>query len=175
MKPGLEPVDYLNFCHLFRDRDGLWVLGVPQQRRKDRRLFSPFLKNFAQGFKYIQEYTGFIPPSILAIFLLGFFWRKATASGALAATLLSIPLSAWFKYQLPEMPFLNRMGYVFWLCLLAQVVIKHGRIAQPGKRPGLPAGEQLVPGLAHLDCRPGCYYVPGADDLHAFLVVIVIE
>jgi SSS family solute:Na+ symporter len=86
-------------------------------------VISPLLKNFGQGFKYIQEYTGFISPGILAIFLLGFFWRKATANGALAATLLSIPLSAWFKYQFPEMPFLNRMGYVFWLCLLAQVVI----------------------------------------------------
>lgn len=86
-------------------------------------VISPLLKNFGQGFKYIQEYTGFISPGILTIFLLGFFWRKATANGALAATLLSIPLSAWIKYQWPETPFLNRMGMVFWMCLVAQVVV----------------------------------------------------
>jgi SSS family solute:Na+ symporter len=84
---------------------------------------SPLLKNFGQGFKYIQEYTGFISPGILAIFLLGFFWRKATANGALLATVLSIPLSAFFKYQFPEMPFLNRMGYVFWICVILQIIV----------------------------------------------------
>jgi len=86
-------------------------------------LLSPLLKNFGQGFKYIQEYTGFISPGILCIFLLGFFWKKATANGALVATLLSIPLSGWFKYQWPEMPFLNRMGFVFWVCVVAQVLV----------------------------------------------------
>ena len=84
---------------------------------------SPFLKNFGQGFEYIQEYTGFISPGILAIFLLGFFWKKATTQGALVAAMLSIPLSALFKYQMPEMPFLNRMGTVFWICVAFHVAI----------------------------------------------------
>jgi SSS family solute:Na+ symporter len=86
-------------------------------------LISPLLKNFGQGFEYIQEYTGFISPGILCIFLLGFFWKKASTGGALAAAILSIPLSAFFKYQFPEMPFLNRMGLVFWICVVAHVVI----------------------------------------------------
>ncbi len=84
---------------------------------------SPLLKNLGQGFQYIQEYTGFISPGILAIFLLGFFWKKATANGALAATVLSIPLSALLKVQAPDMPFLNRMGTVFWICALVTIVI----------------------------------------------------
>ncbi|MFC0186312.1 solute:Na+ symporter, SSS family [Pseudarcicella hirudinis] len=84
---------------------------------------SPFLKNLGQGFEYIQEYTGFISPGILAIFLLGFFWKKAASQGALVAAVLSIPLSAFFKYQFPEMPFLNRMGLVFWICATAHVLI----------------------------------------------------
>lgn len=88
-------------------------------------VLSPLLRNFGQGFEYIQEYTGFISPGILAIFLLGFFWKKATANGALAAALLSIPLSAFLKYTFPEMPFLNRMGTVFWICVLVQVVISY--------------------------------------------------
>ncbi len=84
---------------------------------------SPLLKNFGQGFEYIQEYTGFISPGILAIFLLGFFWKKATANGALVSAMLSIPLSALFKYQIPDMPFLNRMGTVFWICVAVHVLI----------------------------------------------------
>ncbi|WP_026998096.1 sodium/sugar symporter [Flectobacillus major] len=84
---------------------------------------SPLLKNLGQGFQYIQEYTGFISPGILAIFLLGFFWKKATANGALAATVLSIPLSALLKVQIPDMPFLNRMGTVFWICAVVVVLI----------------------------------------------------
>jgi SSS family solute:Na+ symporter len=84
---------------------------------------SPFLKNFGQGFEYIQEYTGFISPGILAIFLLGFFWKKATANGALVAALLSIPLSTLFKFQMPDMPFLNRMGVVFWICATVHILI----------------------------------------------------
>ncbi len=86
-------------------------------------LISPFLKNFGQGFEYIQEYTGFISPGILCIFLLGMFWKRATTNGALAAAMLSIPLSALLKIQVPTMPFLNRMGTVFWICVVVQVTI----------------------------------------------------
>lgn len=84
---------------------------------------SPLLKSFGQGFEYIQEYTGFISPGILCIFLLGMFWKKATTNGALAAALLSIPLSAFLKFNAPGIPFLNRMGLVFWACVATQVVI----------------------------------------------------
>ncbi|GAB3897439.1 sodium/sugar symporter [Spirosoma agri] len=86
-------------------------------------VISPFLKNFGQGFEYIQEYTGFISPGILCIFLLGMFWKRASSNGALAAAVISIPLSTLFKYQLPDMPFLNRMGTVFWICVAVHVTI----------------------------------------------------
>ncbi|GAB3974228.1 sodium/sugar symporter [Spirosoma terrae] len=86
-------------------------------------VISPFLKNFGQGFEYIQEYTGFISPGILCIFLLGMFWKKATTNGALAAALLSIPLSTYLKFNAPDIPFLNRMGMVFWACVLVEVTI----------------------------------------------------
>ncbi len=33
------------------------------------------------GFQYIQEYTGFVSPGIFAMFILGFFWKKATSNG----------------------------------------------------------------------------------------------
>lgn len=86
-------------------------------------IVSPMLANFGQAFEYIQVYTGYISPGILCIFLLGFFWKKATSQGALVAVILSLVLSALINYQFPEYPFLNRMGVVFWICSLVHVVI----------------------------------------------------
>jgi SSS family solute:Na+ symporter len=78
---------------------------------------APALKSFGQGFNYIQEFTGFVTPGILAMFLMGFFWKRANSNGALAATLISIPLSALLKYTIPSLPFINRMGWVFLACV----------------------------------------------------------
>jgi len=86
-------------------------------------LVSPLLRNFGQAFEYIQVYTGYISPGILSIFLLGFFWKKATANGALTAAILSVALSAFIEYQFPAFPFLNRMGVVFWICSLVHITI----------------------------------------------------
>ena len=84
---------------------------------------SPMLANFGQAFEYIQVYTGYISPGILSIFLLGFFWKKATANGALVAVILSLALSAFINFQFPEYPFMNRMGVVFWICSLVHILI----------------------------------------------------
>jgi len=86
-------------------------------------IVSPLLANFGQAFEYIQVYTGYISPGILSIFLLGFFWKKATANGALTAAILSIALSAVIANLYPEFPFLNRMGVVFWICSSVHVII----------------------------------------------------
>ena len=97
------------------------------------------------GFEYIQEYTGFVSPGIFAMFILGFFWKKATSSAALFATIGGFLLSVLFKF-LPgmadlsflapfgfavqpapgapyEIPFLDRMGFVFVFCVLGMVLI----------------------------------------------------
>ncbi len=84
---------------------------------------SPLLANFGQAFEFIQVYTGYISPGILSIFLLGFFWKKATANGALTATILSLVLSALIANQFPNFPFLNRMGVVFWICSVVHIAI----------------------------------------------------
>lgn len=43
----------------------------------------PLLGSFDQAFQYIQEFTGFFTPGICVIFLLGLFWKRASAAGAL--------------------------------------------------------------------------------------------
>jgi len=78
-------------------------------------LLAPLLQDLGQVFQYIQEYTGFISPGVLAVFLFGIFWKRASANSALVAIALSIPLSAFLAYALPEMPFLIRMAACFTL------------------------------------------------------------
>ncbi|WP_207434140.1 sodium/sugar symporter [Sabulibacter ruber] len=84
---------------------------------------APVLRNLDQAFQYIQEYTGFISPGVFAIFALGFFWKRTTASAALVAAVLTIPLSTFLKFQFPEIPFLDRMGIVFLVCVFLMVLI----------------------------------------------------
>ena len=83
----------------------------------------PLLGGFEQAFQYIQEFTGFFTPGICAIFILGVFWPATTASGALVAAIGSFVLSILFRYLAPEIPFMDRVGYVFLLCTGLAMVI----------------------------------------------------
>ncbi|MBB2146864.1 sodium/solute symporter [Pedobacter sp. LMG 31464] len=96
------------------------------------------------GFQYIQEYTGFVSPGIFAMFILGFFWKRTTSAAALFATIGGFGLSLLLKF-LPlwtdlsflsgmgfsvkntagiyEIPFIDRMGFVFLFCVLGMVLI----------------------------------------------------
>ena len=47
-------------------------------------------------FQAIQEYTGFVAPGIVAVFLLGFFWKRANTTGAFALLVSSVVLSFLF-------------------------------------------------------------------------------
>jgi SSS family solute:Na+ symporter len=102
------------------------------------------------GFQYIQEYTGFVSPGILAMFLLGFFWKRTTSGAAMFATfgglagsivLKFLPTMMDLSFLAPigfskanaagvyEIPFLDRMFIVFWVVVAGMVVIS--KLAQP--------------------------------------------
>jgi SSS family solute:Na+ symporter len=77
----------------------------------------PLLGRFDQAFQYIQEFTGFFTPGICVIFLLGMFWERCTARGALTAAIGSAVLSVALKMAWPSLPFMDRVGLVFLACL----------------------------------------------------------
>ncbi|PVM87391.1 sodium/sugar symporter [Caulobacter endophyticus] len=83
----------------------------------------PLLGAADQVFQLIQEYTGFFTPGIVVIFMLGLFWKRATTASALVATAGSVILSLALKFALPDMPFMNRVGLVFVLALVAAVIV----------------------------------------------------
>ncbi len=96
------------------------------------------------GFQYIQEYTGFVSPGIFAMFILGFFWKKTTSNAALFATIGGFVMSVLFKISpnyidlqflsslgfsvqnaqgVYEIPFIDRMGFVFLICIVLMYFI----------------------------------------------------
>lgn len=93
-------------------------------------LVTPALRSLDQAYQFIQEYVGFISPGVLAIFLLGFFWKPTTAAAAMAGALLTIPISTvlkflpvWTNGSFPNLPFLNRMEIDFVLIVLVMVIV----------------------------------------------------
>jgi solute:Na+ symporter, SSS family len=103
------------------------------------------------GFEFIQKYTGYISPAIFPVFLLGFFWKKATSKAAIAGITGGVLLAILFDKFLPalagnqtflytayptgtgayEIPFLIQMGWVFFftsiLIIIVSLLDKKGR------------------------------------------------
>jgi len=74
-------------------------------------ILAPMLGNIPQMFQYIQEYTGLVSPGILAIFLVGLFWKKANNKGAIIGVLSSIVVALALKSPLVNLPWMDQMMY----------------------------------------------------------------
>jgi len=106
-------------------------------------IVAPSLKTLDQAYQFIQEYSGFFSPGVLAIFLLGMFWKKTTAAAGLAGALLTVPISTvlkflpdWTNGAFPNYPFLDRMTIAFFAIVIIMVTIS---LAKPK-----PAGDTHV-------------------------------
>ena len=77
----------------------------------------PIMGGADQAFQVIQEYSGFVYPGIVVIFGLGLLWKRASGTAAVVAAIGTFFFSILFKFMLPDVPFLLRMGYVF-ACLI---------------------------------------------------------
>ena len=92
-------------------------------------IIAPQLGSLGQVFIFIQEYTGVVSPGILAVFLMGLFYKKATNNGAIWGAILSIPIAMYFKVApkgwsdasiFVELPFMHQMGYT---CIATLAII----------------------------------------------------
>jgi SSS family solute:Na+ symporter len=93
-------------------------------------LVAPALRTLDQAYQFIQEYVGFISPGVLAIFLMGLFWKRATSAAALTGALLTIPLSTLLKFlpsltdgRFPDFPFLDRMTITFVIIVVIMLAM----------------------------------------------------
>jgi solute:Na+ symporter, SSS family len=62
------------------------------------------------GFTFIQQYTGFISPGVLAMFLLGMFWKRTTAAAAVAGLITGFVLCVFFNIYAPQ-----TLGHETWI------------------------------------------------------------
>lgn len=77
----------------------------------------PIMGGADQAFQVIQEYSGFVYPGIVVIFGLGLLWKRASGTAAVVTAIGTFFFSILFKFIMPDVPFLLRMGYVFF-CLI---------------------------------------------------------
>jgi len=106
-------------------RVGRWAVAISMTIAA---IVTPALKSLDQAYQFIQEYVGFISPGVLAIFLLGFYWKRTTAAAAMAGALVTIPLSTvlkflpvWTNGAFPDYPFLDRMAIDFVVIVLLMI------------------------------------------------------
>lgn len=97
-------------------------------------IMAPLLGGIDQAFQFIQEYTGVVSPGILAVFLLGLFWKKTTNRAAIIGALVSIPIAMYFKvapkgwsdsHIFVDLPWMDQMGYTAILTGIVIVVLSY--------------------------------------------------
>ena len=97
---------------------------------------APLLGGIDQAFQFIQEYTGVVSPGILAVFMLGLFWKKTTNKGAIWGALTSIPIAlylktggkGWFdgtamEAVFPKLPWMDQMGLTALLTMAVIILV----------------------------------------------------
>jgi SSS family solute:Na+ symporter len=97
-----------------------------------------FLRDLDAIFIYIQKYWSIAYPAIVAVFLSGFFYKKATARGSLLAIIIGTSwailvnvaeLAGW----IPTVPFLNRVIIDFLICAFIIWVFRQKKGTIPRK------------------------------------------
>ena len=133
-------------------------------------IIAPALGNLGQAFQFIQEYTGVVSPGILAVFLAGLFWKKATNNAAIIGVLASIPIALYFKVapngwiesaMFVNIPFMHQM---FITCILSLVII--GIVSyMEAKGQSDPKG---------IDVSGGLFKTSAAFNISAFIILIIL-
>ena len=99
---------------------------------------APLLGGIDQAFQFIQEYTGIVSPGILAVFLLGLFWKKTTNNGAIWGALSSIPIAMFLKIGnkgwldgtgmesiFPKLPWMDQMGLTALITMAVIILVSY--------------------------------------------------
>lgn len=108
-------------------------------------LWAPQIERFGSLFQYLQIVLSFICPPVVAVFILGLFWKRANAAGSISALLtgfaiailllLSIALEASSSFLndiyflrmtssfLNDIHFLHMTAYLTLICAVVHIVV----------------------------------------------------
>lgn len=80
--------------------------------------------------EYLQLVLGFIAPPVVAVFLVGLFWKRANGNGAFAALMTGLLLSIFFIFSIAydlapsinEIHFLHKAPLLMLACMIVHVI-----------------------------------------------------
>lgn len=128
-------------------------------------IIAPMMENIEQGIQFIQEYTGLVSPPILAVFLLGLFWKKTSTNGAIAGAILgsvfSLGIKLLAKSEIINLPFMHQMGIT---CLFTMAVIVIVSLIQNRQKDDKKA----------MELEKGIFNTKAAFNVIAFAVIIAL-
>ena len=108
-------------------------------------IMAPLLGGIDQAFQFIQEWTGVVSPGILAVFILGLFWKKTTNAAAIWGALMSIPIALLLKF-IPIAglePWMHQMGLTALLTMLVIIIISYLQNKGKEDEKGIPLSKEL--------------------------------
>ncbi|MBD0833210.1 sodium/sugar symporter [Aestuariibaculum sediminum] len=108
-------------------------------------VMAPLLGGIDQAFQFIQEWTGIVSPGILAVFILGLFWKKTTNNAAIWGALLSIPIALALKFlPIPALePWMHQMGLTAVLTMLIIILMSYLQNKGADDEKGIPVSKEL--------------------------------
>ena len=101
--------------------------------------YAPLIRDFGSLFQYFQSTLAYLVPPIVAVYFVGFFWRRATATGAFSALVSGLALGltlfvfkevtgGWSALGLPDVHF-TYMALL--MCAFAALVAAAVSLAGP--------------------------------------------
>ena len=104
--------------------------------------WAPVIENFDSLFKYLQQVIAYTCPPVVAVFVIGLFWKRANGSGAIAGLLggfaaalflLSLEITGaetGVLGQINSIHFLHKATYLLLICAAVQILTSLATKAQ---------------------------------------------
>jgi SSS family solute:Na+ symporter len=160
-------------------RPGISDSGLVQLGRASTLIFmllaaawAPQITRFPTLWQYLQSILAYVTPPVVAVFLFGIFWKRASHAGAMATLLVGLPagLAGWIGVEvleLYELQFLYAAGLLFALAAVLMIVAS---LARPQAR--------AAPAVCHATAAlwsegDGRFWRPGSFRLQAVLLLIL--
>ncbi|WP_213995724.1 sodium:solute symporter [Arsukibacterium sp.] len=85
--------------------------------------WAPYIESFGSLFKYLQTVLAYVAPPVVAVFIVGVFWRKATAMAAFSTFMVGLLASLWLLISPIQVHFLHVAALLFVICLLTMWLV----------------------------------------------------
>lgn len=104
--------------------------------------WAPQIERWSSLWEYLQRILAFICPPVVAVFMLGLFWKRANANGAIASLLFGflaaifLIISAAFNLipALNEVHFLHMAFFLFLACFLVHLLVSLATLPPPNDK-----------------------------------------